>query len=232
MANLESPESVVARYFECLRNGSYDGAASLVAPICLRRFVENEAPRYRPHPPPTVDQYLERDPDMPREVAEYRVGQAARLSRTSLSDYFAGIETEAELESLSDRELYASHIEAADPAARCRRQIDQLRSRHTEYESELLDVRNRQASTWNFVILGAVTVDDRVLVLFEHELPAPPDELRWEPKPHVAVLRETSEGWRLAGDPNPYAGMGVALAPIEVTNAEGEKVVLDVSGPG
>ena len=232
MANEDHPESIVVRYFECLREERYRDAAELVAPLCLRRFVEHEAPRHRPHVPLTVDEYLERDPDLPREVAEYRVAQAARLPPPRLSDYFAGIESAAELASLGDRELYARHIEAEDPAARCRRQIDQLRSRYPEYDSELLDIRGRQASTWQFTILGSVTVNERVFVLFEHPLPAPPEELHWEPKPHVAVLRETSEGWRLAGDPNPYAGMGVALGPIEVTNAYGEKIALDLDGSG
>lgn len=231
MSDQMSPEGVVARYFDLLRGQRYDDAVALVAPVRLRRFAEHEAPRHRPAPLMTVERYLERNPDMPREVAEYYVSQSATHPQPAISDYYAGVTSEDELESLSDRELYARHIEAVDPAGHGRRQIDQLRALHPEYESQLVAIRERLSETWNMVIPGSVVIGGRALVLFEQPVSAEPDELRWEPVPHVAVLRMTADGWRLASDPSPYSGMGVLLAPIEVTNAEGEKVVLDLESP-
>lgn len=225
-----NPKGVVARYFELLRREAYSEAAGLLTPECLRRFREWEVPRHRPAPLSTVESHLERNPELPREVAEYWVSQQARHPQPTLSDFFAGVDSEEALDSLSDLELFARHLEATDHAARMRRRIDALRERHPEHDAELRAVRDRQMWAWSFDILGSVEVEGRAYVLFG-SLPHDDPTLRVEPVPLVAVLRMTDEGWRIAADPSPYSGMGVLMGPIEVTGRDGERTWLDPNDP-
>jgi len=222
-----SPEETVARYFECIRTEAYAEAAALLSEECIRRFREHEVPMMRPSPKPTLEGYMERNPGVPREVAEHYLAQAESHSWPTLSDYFAGVESVDELETLSDRELFARHIEASDYAARHRGVIDRLRERYPEHERKLLEVRDAQARTWSFHFFGALVEEDRAWVLFGWPDPEDRSVLRWEPTPHVAVVRREADGWRIAADPSPYTGMGIAMGPIEVEGDDGRKIRLD-----
>lgn len=228
MSSHITPETVVAAYFEHIRTRAYRNAADLMVPICIRRFMEHEEPTLRPPPIERREEYVERNTHLPREVAEHFFDSARARPGPTLSDYFAGVETESELAELEDRERYARHLQATDPADRYRRYLAQVERRYPAYAEQLGELRARD-SHWSYDIIGAVTRGERACVLFESP-PGDhaPEELAWEPSPSVAVLRRTGGGWGMAADPNPFKGMGLVMAPVPVTDPNGARIWLDL----
>ena len=226
----KNPHHVVARYFEHLAAEEWTEAARLLDPVFLKRFRESEAPHVRPPQPITVETYLERDPDLPREVAEYWVRQHAMHPPRRLADYFAGVESEEELDRLGDAELFARHLEAVDPAARYRRYLATLAAQFPEFEDQLNGKMAEVRATWGYEVLGSIDAGNRSLVLFEHPGMREGAVHGYEPVPHVAVVVDREYGPRIAHDPSPHTGMVVAFAPITVVDSEGESVRLTLHG--
>lgn len=219
------PEETVDRYFECLREERYVEAAGLMSPTALQRFRKYEADHHRPSPPQSTEDYAERFPDVPAAVRDYWFEQGKRHPPATLSTYFTGIESEEELALLSDQELLARHLEATDHARGARAQIDALIERYPEHGDELRELRGRQGSSWRFRAIGSLILDDLAYVLHGVD-PADAWE-KYEPVPHVAVVRRFEEGWLLAADPSPFSGSLPMLGQIPVTGPDGETIMLD-----
>ena len=226
----ENQHGVVARYFEHLAAEEWTEAASLLHPVFLKRFRESEAPHVRPSQPITVETYLERDPELPLEVAEYWVRQHAMHPPRRLADYFAGVESEEELNRLGDVELFARHLEAVDPAARYRRYLAALAEQFPAFADQLAVMMDDVRDAWRYEVLGSISAGDRSLVLFEHPGIREGAVSGYEPVPHVAVVVDREEGPRIAHDPSPHTGMVVSFAPVTVLNSEGESVRLTLRG--
>ena len=187
-----TPEAVLAAYFAHMSAGEYDAAAALVAPICIERFAEHEAPHLRPPPRESLEEYVARNEGLPRGVSEHFHRVAQERPRSTMSDYFAGVESEEELASLGQRDLYARRLQATDPGHRYRVVLEQLADRHPEYAAQLRAL-GADHEAWAYDILGSVEVGDRAMVLFEHPLgETSAGELRWEPTPAVAATDRKS----------------------------------------
>ena len=222
---------VVARYFEHLVAEEWTEAARLLDPVFLKRFRESDAPHNsRPAQPITVEAHLERYPDMPREVAEYFVRQHSMLPPRRIADYFAGIESQEELDRLGDVELFARYLEAVDPSARYRRYLASLAEEYPEFADQLKGKMEDTHRTWRYEVLGSIDAGARSLVLFEHPGMREGAVPGYEPVPHVAVVIDRGDGPRIAHDPSPHTGMVASYAPITVLDSEGETVRLELRG--
>ena len=193
----------------------------------LQRFRRQEARHLRPRPPATAAELMARQPDLPGEVAEYFARDSGRAP-LGWSDFFAGVESEEQLEALSDLEVYAARLAAKDHVTQIRRRLDLLITQYPKYADQLAELRDRQGDSWTFTVFGCIEAQGRAYVLFGHSLPEDASVLRSEPIPHVAVLLPSDEGWRIATDPSPYSGMLYALGPVPVRDEEGNEITLDL----
>ena len=226
----KGPQRVVARYFEHLTAEAWDEAAHLLDPAFLTHFRQSYVPHARPAEPVSVQSYLDRDPDMPRVVAEYFVRQQAQVPIRQVADYFAGVASEEDLARLSDVELFARHLEAVDPGARYRRYLAALGRQHPEFADQLQAKMEGTHHMSRYHVLGSIVAGDRSLVLFEHPGGREGAVAGYEPVPHVAVLIDRGEGPRIAHDPSPQSGWIVSYGPISVTDSEGNTVRLELRG--
>jgi hypothetical protein len=107
-------------------------AAALVHPGTLEEARQRHLEHARRAPqlerPETAEELMRSDPAMPRAVAEYQASRSAEMRRRfpppRLSDGFARVETLAELEALSAKEMFARFLEATDWRNRAARQIE------------------------------------------------------------------------------------------------------------
>lgn len=169
---------------------------------------------------------------MPQEAAEYRVRQLSQHPAPTLADYFAGVASYDELEAMDDRELFARHLEATDPDVRYRRHIELLIGRYPEHEQKLRELLEGQHSVWRFETMACHVEDDRAYVLFQRPGAREAAVAGYEPVPHVAVLLDHADGWRIGSDPSPYSGMVMGFAPVVVEDASGKKISLTLDREG
>ena len=154
-----SPEEVVARYVELIRQQRYLEATALVSGRYLEHLKE-EALSFFDLEFPSMDEMIEADPELTREVAEYFAARVARLRRPAISDQYAGVETLEELSALSPREILARRLERQDPETQARQHFDRLIERHPRHADQLLEQRDGQVWASPFHLAGSL-VDGR-----------------------------------------------------------------------
>lgn len=223
---MESPEEFVASLQQYLEDGEWRAAAECLAPEVLKRFKEAAAFRYGPRPSMTVEAYLERDPDMPRSVAEYRVEQESRYPPREVGEYFAGFQAWDDIEETEDVDLYARHLEAVDLRERQIRYLRMLRKEYPEYADQLIEKEEetREERWWvRREVLGVVARSRRAYVLIGNGA-SQAEDCKAEEPPEVWVLCRTERGWRLGQALPDYQDL--FLAGIEVVDEDGDPVRL------
>lgn len=222
----DAPGDVVAAYIRRSSAEDWVGAAALFTAGFLQWFREVEAPLPPSSPSPqTVDDWIARDPEMPRAVAEYYVRRMKHHPRPELGDVFARVDSEEELEALSNVELYGRYLEASDPRLNLRRHIEALQTKYPEYASQLEGRSTESGRWWDLEVLHATIVRNRGYALVGHAgSERSPDPVEWPP--HVVVLRPSGSGWRIAHGLPWHQNM--AFGPLEVTGPEGDVIRLQL----
>lgn len=179
--------------FLAVAEARWADAAELMHAGTLEEFRERHLENARQAPQwqraETAEELMRNDPGMPRVVAEYQASRSAEMRRRfpppRLSDGFARVETLAELEALSAKEMFARFLEAADWRYRAARQIERGGGTITP-EGRAALPRNRHE------VLGAVPDgEDAAYVVYRvihiGDGPREAQTLRME---------RTPEGWR------------------------------------
>jgi hypothetical protein len=118
--------------FLAVAEARWADAAELMHTGTLEEFRERHLENARRAPDwqraESVEELMRREPGMPRAVAEYQASRSAEMRRKfpppSLAEGFARVETLAELEALSAKEMFARFLEASDWRYRAARQIE------------------------------------------------------------------------------------------------------------
>jgi len=118
--------------FLALAEARWGDAAAFMHTGTLEEFRERHLENARQAPQwqraESAEELMRREPGLPRAVAEYQASQSAEMHRKfprpSLADGFARVETLAELEALSAKEMFARFLEATDWRYRGARQIE------------------------------------------------------------------------------------------------------------
>lgn len=226
MRALMEPTAVVAELFDHLAARRWRAAASLFTAEFLEWFRSDFSGHLMPGTLQTVEDYLERDPRMPRAVAEYYVEQANRYPAPRLADVFAGIETEEDLERLDATERYARYLEARDPSTQIARHVRLLQQRHPEHADRLAKAVEQSDNWWNLEVLGAVVDDREAHVLVSRTPRSAMDPSPVAVRPAVLTLRLTDDGWRLGHQLE--LNHHIALGPIQVHGDDGDWISLSV----
>jgi hypothetical protein len=170
--------------------------------------------------PFTVEWFRKHQPDMPEEVAAYQVKKMRSHRDRSQARLAAelGVESAAELASVSPDELLTRHFRSRNPAALLRSLTAGANEIPADFPLEtLLGPR--------YQVLGAVAEGDSLAhVVYRVEIgagsdPEPEDEdpPSGPPFVKVAALRRTPTGWRLrlTEDILSFGGLAVGIEPAE-----------------
>lgn len=131
-AQTDSPRAVADSFYAATSAGRWERAAEYLDMEAFTRFLRqrvNSARSQLPPPPMTVDNLMAMDSTMPRAVAEWQIDQRRRFTDArkfhDFSEEFFGITTFRALDALSPLEGAVRWLEAQDPGARMRRQIEE-----------------------------------------------------------------------------------------------------------
>jgi hypothetical protein len=127
-----SPRDVAARFLEAWNQRRWSEAARFLDLAEFDRFRQDFITRSRRSadegPRPTVEELLRRDPDMPREVAEYQIRMMEEQRRRYADPTpfeFARVPSATALRNLSSLEAAARWLESRDPQWQVRMQFEQ-----------------------------------------------------------------------------------------------------------
>lgn len=190
---IDSPVSLVERAFALIDQEDWLAVAALCDPVSLRLFRREQLAEFSTPPSEptlTVEQYRRHHPEMPLDVAAYHVAEHHRHLkewRSNMGDRLAGVSTLADLEALSETEVFARFLEARSP----RRQIATL-VRRGQAPSNALELLPRRGS---FVmrrerVVGAVESDGEfAFVVCRHT----DDQAEWPSEMEAALADLTAE---------------------------------------
>ncbi len=202
-APADAPQAVARAFFDALESERWIHAARLIDPTAVQRFhrERTRALAFRLPERMTVDEIVEqmirRDPDMPREVAEYQARKTAEAMAergSFLTFEFARVQSIEEVLRLSPVELTARRLEAKDPRYRFARSRQQARARFPDrVPPEALDTN---APSVRHTITGSVAEGDSLAyVVYRFEQAAP--RSRRLRSVSLLPLRLTPAGWRV-----------------------------------
>lgn len=190
-----TPDAAVEAFFAELDAQRWNHAVALLDLTDLdlyRRGIVANA-RRRPPRPPTIDDILRGEPDMPRAVAEYQLKRYQQHSGTPgdyLSYQFVGVRSFEQLDSLPIEEVAVRWLQAQHPAVRIR---EQMKEKGCPIPAELDSVLGMIKPT----ILGPLFPKaDAAFVLFRRERFEGPRGY-YALGPAIAELRLTEDGWRI-----------------------------------
>jgi hypothetical protein len=123
-------------------------------------------------------------------------------------------------------ELFARHLEAADPETRRRKHLASLAVQYPDFAEQLKTMMHEPRSLWRFEMIGCLVASERSYVLFGTPSAREGTVPGYEPIPDVAVVIERVEGLRLAHDPSPYSGVAFFQPAVPVLDSNGEMVDL------
>jgi len=144
----------------------------------------------------TAEDLMRRDPDMPREAAEYEIRRREKLRKQyperPFRQYF-GVDSSAQLARMSIEEVATRWIQGHDPLWQMLEQRRRYNCPPSSGLDSLFALRRPR-------VYGGVTVGDTAFVVFRSAwLPAA--FFSWETDdivpPQVAVLRKGRAGWRI-----------------------------------
>lgn len=195
-ASVDSARYVADLFFRAVADEKWDVAARFVDTVAIKRKVAQHVSNARVSMPtfPTIEEIMERDPKMPREVAEYEL----RLSQERVKNFnpaqfiayeFAGVNSIRELQELSALDATARFLQALDSRWMLRKALK-------ESGCAGLDVGPLPAPIHK-ILAATIGVDSVAYVLHEdNELQIPPDaDILLEPM--VMRLRLSPQGWRI-----------------------------------
>lgn len=213
--DLETPEAVVAAAVRALEEKRWTDVLPLIDADELSRFRESQLAGLRhvmERTPRTVEQVMESEPYLPREVAEYYAREEAigleRGRPWMLREWNA--EGIAELEALPADQLLLRWLAASDPDAKLRHA---WAVSHTPVDDPAAMVPE-DSPQMRRVVLGSVLEGDAAHVLYREvwgddyaERSSPQGNIR------VTTVHRGSDGWRLPIDhsllANAHHGMRV-----------------------
>jgi hypothetical protein len=178
------------------------------------RRLHLEMSRVRPGREYTVEDLMLRDPDMPREAAEYEVRRKEKIRREYPERPFAifGVDSASQLERMLPEELAARWLARHDVLWLL---SEQSRTRQCPASPALDSLTTKRRAVVYGTVMGGV---DTALVLFKaHWFPIPeyPAELREYESPQIAVLLRKPTGWQIRASDDfvrgSAAGMGISL---------------------
>ncbi len=206
--------------FRALVEERWEDAAGLVHPETLQEFreshLENARHMLERERPESAEDLMRREPGMPRVVAEYQANRSAEMQRMypppAVAEGFARVESLAELEALSPREMFARFLEAADWRYRAARQIERAGGTITPEQRAVLP-RNRHQ------VLGAVP-DGEAVAYVVYRIIHLDDDADSPREVQTLRMERTSEGWRAR---NIYFG-GHGKVNMQIVEWEGQRV--------
>ena len=120
-ATADSARLVADLFFRAVADEKWEVAAKLVDTVAIKRQVVEQVASARSSMPyfPTIEEIMEHDPQMPREVAEYQLklsrDRAKSFNPAQFIEYeFARVTSIRELESLSALDATARRLQALD----------------------------------------------------------------------------------------------------------------------
>lgn len=161
------PPDVMRAFFDAVAHERWVEAAAMLDLELLERGRRQQM-EWRRHPPPdnppTVEELMRHDPEMPRAVAEYQIAQAERFKSTAgemLSFEYANVRDTTMLVRMSALELGARWLEAQDSRYQMRRSAELAPDCADKLDTILSSVPAPPPRE----VLGAVGRGDTVFVL-------------------------------------------------------------------
>jgi hypothetical protein len=195
-------EVVARQFFNAVSRGRWIDAAQLMDLTRIelnRQSLLESARRSRVHHPPTLQDLLRSDPDMPRAVAEYELARLLRHRGEARAEHFSSVFADVSdtnmLVRLSPLELGARWLQAQD----MRYQVRRVSLRSPSYQGRPGVSAESDAAEMlpeRFVI-GAIEVGDRAYVVHSDTSSF---ERMDETAPKVAVLVWSGDRWRISPD--------------------------------
>jgi len=185
------------------------------------RQVQLEVSRVRPGREYTVEDLMRRDPDMPREAAEYEVRRREKLRRQYPERPFRsfGVDSASQVERMLLEELAARWLARHDPLWHVSEQSRIRRCPASPVFDSL--IVKRRAVVYGTVMGSA----DTAFVLFKapwFPISEFPTELRENQRPEIAVLLNTPAGWRIRANDDLLQG-SMSGELIGLTDCPGRK---------
>jgi hypothetical protein len=225
VAPLEGPAAVADSFFRATRDARWVDAARLMdldAISAMRDGTVRSARRQRPVPPMTAETFLQHDPKMPREVAEYQARQANERSTDvdPLANEYAGVPSVDSLARLPAVDVAARWLEARDVRWNVRVGLRASQKRGC-FSADSIDAMIRAMRPGPARIIGTVIDDSLAYVLYERDIvenvarpsteQARPRRRRARPSfvmpPLVMMLRRFGPQWRVVPSYDPGAAM-------------------------
>ena len=197
-ASADSARLVADLFFRAVADERWEAAARFVDTIPIKRKVAEHVRNARSSMPTflTIEEIMEHDPKMPREVAEYQLQQARdRAKNFNPAEFiayeFADVNSIHELEALSALDATARHLQALDSRWALRKSI--AKSGCGSPDAGPLPAPIHK------ILAAALGSDSVAYVLHEsREFDMPPDataDLYFDPM--VMRLRLGPQGWRI-----------------------------------
>ncbi len=183
-------EAVARAAFRAMEERRWGDVAPLMHPEALRRFRTQEVRSARTMD--RMDPAAHRDPEMPEAVAQWLEERTRRNEATggSILERQFGVRTSAELEALTEEELFARWLRMRDPAEMMLREL-QARGQPVPMDSVAAFAPRRVRT-----VIGSVVQDDStVLVVYGPAMQMDGD--RQPEHPAIVTVRRTPAGWRL-----------------------------------
>jgi hypothetical protein len=192
----DSARHIADLFFRAVAEEKWEAAAAFVDTIAIKRKVAQDVSNARSSMPTflTIEEIMQRDPNMPREVAEYELKRYREQTKNFnpaqfIAFEFAGVNSIRELQALSALEATARFLQALDSRWMIRKQF---------VESGCAGAGAVPLPVPIHRILAATLASDSVAyVLHEDEgFESVPDaDLIFEPM--VMRLRLGPQGWRI-----------------------------------
>lgn len=187
----DTPLAAASAAFAALNRGDWGGAAAFLDREDVEAWYQDCLRERRTRWQPTMEEMLSWEPDLPRDVAEYRLEQLRLTTElyTGIGNDFVAISTREELERLLPAEAIAQFLRAQDPVWRFDTHMRRLYGERPVACPEP-PARRRQVVGLLEETGAAATVEYRVF--WSDRGPASPSA-----ETRIARLRRGPDGWRL-----------------------------------
>jgi hypothetical protein len=216
----ESPAQVAAAFFKAVAEERWRDAARQLDLAAFERYHRSAvgvARQMRPPRPPTVEEFLQRDPDMPRAVAEYQVRKALEVRRDfgdPTFQEFAGVTSVDSLAALPTEEAAARWLQARDFRWMARQHLRMERERGCPLPPDA----EQMLPASSYVIAAAAVTDSVAYVVFREAGLAPraadADEVHWQ-GPDLLELRRQDGRWRIIARSDLLRGSGTVGVSVD-----------------
>lgn len=187
-----TPLAAAQAAFSALNAGDWATAAALMDEADTDAWYHAYLEAGEPDAQPTLDELLQLEPSVSREVAAYRLEQL-RLTRelyTGIGNDFVEISTREQLAELTPVEALAAFLQAQDPAWRFARHVRRRDAADTVFSCPEPPARRRTA-------IGVVAEDEQSASVAYRLFWSDDDEDSPAAATRVATLRRSPAGWRL-----------------------------------